>query len=180
MTCFLTYSVNGVRIASDISIQSEFIPLINVYFIFSMVFTLVSMIWYVILNSFATKRTMPRFLIRFAELLEPLFVRKRHDFSFKEAKEAMLFDMTLQKVAQLSENDFKETVNDVRAAEDEQKVVFGTVETKKKNSLNHHEEHEDSQKVYERRVDHFNYFVLFVAILTMAVAQVLIWTAIAL
>ena len=172
MTCFLTYSVNGVRIAGDISIQSEFIPLVNVYFLFSMVFTLVSMVWYVVSNSFATKRNMPKPLIRFVQLLEPLFCVKKNNLRSKQLKTTGL---VLQKINQLNES-LKDPTEETKHAENEHSIVFNALDSDKLNSFE--EQLEDNPKMYEMYVERFNYFMLSIAFLIMAAAQALIWIAI--
>ncbi len=46
MTCFLTFSVTSLRVSGDIPIQSEYLPLITLYFLLSIVYTFLGLIWY--------------------------------------------------------------------------------------------------------------------------------------
>lgn len=60
MTTFLTFSVYSLRVANDIPIQSEYLPYIFIYFIFSVLYTLLSMIWFMIVNKLSSKVELPR------------------------------------------------------------------------------------------------------------------------
>ena len=46
MTSFLTFSVTSVRIAGDIPMQSEYLPLITLYFLLSIIYTFLGLTWY--------------------------------------------------------------------------------------------------------------------------------------
>ena len=46
MTSFLTFSVTSLRIASDIPVQSDYLPLITLYFMLSIIYTLIGLIWF--------------------------------------------------------------------------------------------------------------------------------------
>ena len=46
MTSLLTFVVTSLRISSDIPVQSEYLPLITLYMILSIVYTLLGFIWY--------------------------------------------------------------------------------------------------------------------------------------
>lgn len=45
MTSFLTFSVTSVRIAGDIPMQSEYLPLITLYFLLSILYTFLGLTW---------------------------------------------------------------------------------------------------------------------------------------
>ncbi len=45
MTSFLTFSVTSVRVAADIPTQSEYLPLISLYMLFSILYTFMGMSW---------------------------------------------------------------------------------------------------------------------------------------
>ena len=159
-----------MRIANDIPFQSESLPLIHVYFIFTVVFTLVSIIWYVIANSFATKRNMPKLVVKFAGHVKPLFCRKKNKRHSEDEKE-IASGLELQKVSQVNEM-FQESVDDLKITENDQKMVFSAANS---NKLSKVEISKDSEKTYEMRLGHFNYIVLFVACLIMAAAHSWIW-----
>lgn len=70
MTLFLTFSVYSLRIASDIPVQSDFLPKISIYFIISIIYALISMLWFIFCNHFTTKNKMPFFLYKLASILQ--------------------------------------------------------------------------------------------------------------
>lgn len=75
MTAFLTYSVYALRLSSDLPTQSSFVPLISWYFIFSIILTLFSIIWFYLCNQMLIKNTMPGFLNSFCIILERFFFK---------------------------------------------------------------------------------------------------------
>ena len=76
MTILLTIAVYSVRISSDIPIQSEYLPLISLYFFLSILFTFIAMLWFIILNRFATNKTMPKLFMVVAEFMMNIIKRK--------------------------------------------------------------------------------------------------------
>lgn len=55
-------AIISVRVASDIPIQSDYLPLISLYFILSLFYTFISLNWFVLLNHFRSKNSLPKFL----------------------------------------------------------------------------------------------------------------------
>ncbi|CAF4766747.1 unnamed protein product [Rotaria sp. Silwood1] len=60
MTCFMTYSVYSLNFSNLFPQQSEYLMMITLYFLLSICWTLMSMIWFIICNHFATKAEMPK------------------------------------------------------------------------------------------------------------------------
>ncbi len=46
MTSFLTFTVTSLRVSSDIPIQSDYLPLITLYMILSILYTLFGFVWW--------------------------------------------------------------------------------------------------------------------------------------
>jgi hypothetical protein len=67
MSFFLTYSINGLRISGEIPMSSDSVPLITYYFIGSLLYTLLSLIWFVVCNFYMMNQSMPETLTRLAE-----------------------------------------------------------------------------------------------------------------
>ena len=76
MTSILTFSVYSLRVSSDIPVQSEYLPIIGFYFIFAITFILIAFIWFIILNQFNEKKSIPRYMEiygnRFRSIIESL------------------------------------------------------------------------------------------------------------
>ncbi|CAF1194699.1 unnamed protein product [Adineta steineri] len=70
MTCFMTYSVYSLNFSNLFPQQSQYLMMITLYFLLSICWTLISMIWFVICNHFISKAEMPKFLYIFAGLLQ--------------------------------------------------------------------------------------------------------------
>jgi hypothetical protein len=65
----------SVRISSDIPIQSEYLPLISLFFFLSLLFTFISFNWFVIVNSFRTNNSIPFVLKIFSKNIESIYTR---------------------------------------------------------------------------------------------------------
>jgi hypothetical protein len=64
MTIFLTFSVYALKVSSEIPVQSEYLPMVSVYFIVSVVFILLTMCWCVLENHMRAKcYRVPRWLM---------------------------------------------------------------------------------------------------------------------
>jgi hypothetical protein len=50
MTCFLTFSVNLIVISSEIPVQSDYLPVVSIYFLFSIIHSLTSIIWFTFIS----------------------------------------------------------------------------------------------------------------------------------
>ena len=70
----MTYSVYSLNFANLFPQQSEYLMTITLYFLLSIVWTLLSMVWFVICNHYASKGEMPKPLFAFCGLLQRGFV----------------------------------------------------------------------------------------------------------
>ena len=66
MTMMMTFSVYSLRVATDMPVESNFLPMVTLVFVFSTTYTFLSMIWFIIANEFVTKNNIPKCLIVFA------------------------------------------------------------------------------------------------------------------
>jgi hypothetical protein len=55
-------AIISVRVSADIPIQSEYLPLISLYFFLGLFFTFISFNWFVAINSFRTNKSVPSIL----------------------------------------------------------------------------------------------------------------------
>ena len=62
----------SVRVSSDIPIQSDYLPLISLYFFFGILYTFISFNWFIIANSYKTNNYLPKYLKAFAKCLKYL------------------------------------------------------------------------------------------------------------
>lgn len=67
----------SLRISGDIPIQSEYLPLIMLYFVLSMVYTFLSLCWFVLCNYLTTRNIWPKCLLNLAQRGLSLFKSKK-------------------------------------------------------------------------------------------------------
>ena len=70
MTVFLTFGVYALKINGDMPTQSEYIPLVSIYFLIATLYTLLSLIWFVMANYFGIKNHIPKPLVLIAQTLQ--------------------------------------------------------------------------------------------------------------
>ena len=63
MTSFLTFSVTAVRISNDIPTQSEYLPLVTLFIMLSMIYTFIGLVFFILIDSFAKMKRIPSFFI---------------------------------------------------------------------------------------------------------------------
>jgi nicotinic acetylcholine receptor len=72
ISILLAFAVFKLRLSDDVPVQSDSIPLINYYFTICITFSLSSMIWFSIVNSFREKKKLPKlikyFIIKYVNL----------------------------------------------------------------------------------------------------------------
>lgn len=72
MTSLLTFSVYSLRISGDIPMQSEYLPLITLYFVLSISYTFFSLFWFILANYFLTKTYLPKLVLLIGDGLHKL------------------------------------------------------------------------------------------------------------
>lgn len=85
ISIMLAFSVFKLRLSDDVPVQSDSIPLINIYFTLCMSFSLTAMIWFSIINKLKEFKHVPKFIrfivINYIFLLMCVDVRKKLDKS---------------------------------------------------------------------------------------------------
>jgi hypothetical protein len=79
ITSWLTFAVNSVRISNDIPVQSEYLPLITLYMLMSMIYTLFAFVWFIIADHLSKTKKIPFIFKLVADTLRkcrPLNYRK--------------------------------------------------------------------------------------------------------
>ena len=70
MSLFLTYGIYGLRVGSDLPIQSDYLPTISVYYIASLLFAVLEMFWFYFFNRMLTSNSIPIFLKKLVTILK--------------------------------------------------------------------------------------------------------------
>ena len=60
----------SVRVSNDIPIQSEYLPLISLYFVFGILYTFISFNWFIVANVYRTGNYLPKYLKIFAKIIK--------------------------------------------------------------------------------------------------------------
>ena len=63
----------SVRVSNDIPIQSEYLPLITLYFVLSLFYTFISFAWFVFLEHLRSQKKLSAFTIKFFLSLKKIF-----------------------------------------------------------------------------------------------------------
>ena len=64
MTMLMTFSVNSVRVSSDMPVESEFLPMVTLYYILGISFVFLAFNWFILANEFSTKNNLPKCLLK--------------------------------------------------------------------------------------------------------------------
>lgn len=183
MSIFLTYSVYAVRTSGDLPIQSDFLPLISLYFVITMGITLLTILWFFLCNYMITRKTMPRFLIRFSRNLYRIFKFNWLKRCFNKLKPKVRVNTTTSKSV-LQDGKSKIEVITIKEMERQQKK-FET-EFSFRISLNENMMKEKQVLVFDHENDidpqeivllasYLNYFALFIFFCAIFANNLTLW-----
>lgn len=150
MTCFLTLTVNSVRVSNDIPIQSDYLPNISVYFLISIVYPFLSILWFITRNYFETHSYLPTILQKFANKLLKLKSK-------------------IKKVKPIQRTS-KQEIEIIEA-----KCNFCNRCSKCETKTRQDGEKIEAKKNLESKIISLNYFVLFLYTVAVFVSQLSIW-----
>jgi hypothetical protein len=79
----LAFSVYKLRLSDDVPVQSDIVPLINIYFILCMFFSLSAMLWFSVKNIMMDNKKCPAKLKFFVEniLLHLMFLKNKYKYT---------------------------------------------------------------------------------------------------
>jgi amino acid permease len=66
MTSWMTFAVTGLRISGEIPVQSDYLPLITLYILLSILYTFVGFTWFIIANELSKKDHLSSILLKIA------------------------------------------------------------------------------------------------------------------
>ena len=70
MTHFMTLATFSVRSQADIAPQGQFLPMITLYYVLSIMYTFIALIWFIVADHWTTKQNVPKFLVTFAAFIK--------------------------------------------------------------------------------------------------------------
>lgn len=168
MTLFLTFSVYSLRIASDIPVQSDFLPKISIYFILSIIYAQLAMIWFILCNRFTTQGKLPMYLDMFGDKLKLIYF--------------CCFTKENEKINKTTQIDDSQTNKGLSVANGEQNM--NTIKHKC-NSCDRcntcDEEHsktkskEITKKDVEAKLQAINYLTFSIFLVSIFISQLVVW-----
>ena len=69
MTIILVFTINSISLLQQFPVQSEYMPTISYYFLLSIIFTLISMFWFLIINYLSEKNYLPNWMLKLSSKL---------------------------------------------------------------------------------------------------------------
>jgi hypothetical protein len=109
MSCFKIYSVYALNFSSVFPQQSEYVMKITLFFLLSITWTFISMVWFTVYNYLVTKGEMPEWLYDFCDHLQRMFccspptkadgkTKKKKDISVENGKHQKSGDQVSTKI----------------------------------------------------------------------------------
>jgi hypothetical protein len=99
MTHFMTLATFSVRSQADVAPQAQFIPMITMYYVLSISYAFIALIWFIVADHLTTKQNIPKFLVAFAAFIkrilfwifdeEPIWKSRKVAPEKKETEEAL-------------------------------------------------------------------------------------------
>ena len=62
MTTFLTLAIYSLRVSGDLPVQSQYFPLISIFFFIGLLLTFIAFVWFIAANSLRAKQRVPKIL----------------------------------------------------------------------------------------------------------------------
>lgn len=165
MVCFMTYSVYSLNFSNLFPQQSEYMMMITLYFLLSIGWTLISMVWFVMYNELLNRSDLPRSLDLFCRLLQEIRCSCCHKNNKQEPLpiEETTSNKTNTIVVQSIRNDIDTKCNSCYRCSSCQ-ADHEKNESKTKNKKHH-----------ESKCKALNYFILLFMTLFMLASNLSIW-----
>ena len=62
LTIFMTFSIYSLRVSSDMPTQSQYLPMVTLFYMLGISYTLLALTWFILVNEWQTKSSMPKWL----------------------------------------------------------------------------------------------------------------------
>lgn len=183
MTTFLTFSVYSLRVAGDIPIQSEYLPLITLYFIISTVYTLISFMWFILGNYFMTNVYLPKFLIKICDFFTKsikFFNSNQVNSNKKTDIESAPADLVEIKEARNSDQiELKSRISLSTNKTGEKEEIINVLNHKAPMNETKKDEKDQQKKKLESYVKKLNFIVFCLVFMFIFLFNLIIWCIIA-
>ncbi|CAF0940104.1 unnamed protein product [Brachionus calyciflorus] len=154
MTIILTFSIYSLRVANDIPVQSDYLPLITVYFMVSTIYSILSLIWFIAANHMLAKSKIPSFMLKLSKLF---FTGQR-----KKSEKIVPHEIIVVDVSNEQEKLEKITID------------------KKMENIEKRDDKLDDKKLTEKIIIIWNYIMFALMFSTIFICNLVIWITIGL
>jgi hypothetical protein len=70
MSHFMTLATFSVRSQADQAPQAQFLPMITLYYVLSIMYAFIALIWFIVADHWTTKQNPPKFLVTFSAFIK--------------------------------------------------------------------------------------------------------------
>ena len=187
MTTFMTFSVYSLRIASDMPIESNFVPMVTLYFILGISYTFMSFVWFIMANEFIVKSYLPQALLSFASVIKRALFWKFDEEPFWRKKVAPVVSSPKNESGQDVKVDLNASSNVALSDTSVKKVMLSDLPSTKSvcNNCDHcatckaeKEKDKDKKKKkdsIESNVSALNHFICFTLFLIVVSCNLITW-----
>ena len=70
MSHFMILATYSVRMQADTAPQGQFLPMITLYYILSIGYAFLALVWFIVAENWATKQNVPKFLVTFSGFIK--------------------------------------------------------------------------------------------------------------
>ena len=157
MSTFLTYGIYSINTSSQIPTQSEYLPMVTLFFVMSSFYTLISFTWFLAENFLRSRFYMPPFLVWYVEKL-----RMAERFLVEKTK------ALVNKIKKIKFSCNKQNATQVEPIEKLQVTV-------EKDDKRNEKEKKPDKETFNRNIDYLNHHIFYIILFTMICSNLVIW-----
>ncbi len=183
MTVFLTFGVYALKINGDMPTQSEYIPLVSVYFLVATLYTLLSLMWFVMANYFVIKNHIPNLLVLIVQAVQCI-KQKEEDKKKKDLSNQSTNKSPIETVNREATNNFKFKEDSEMRNRNSTNIQFLAKPTC--NTCNKCEECDEienkkkkNKNIFDKNLKTLNLIAFSIVFLIMVVSNLCIWIIVA-
>ena len=186
MTIFMTFSIYSLRVSSDMPTQSQYLPMVTLYFLLGITYTFMAYMWFILANEYQTKGKMPQVLVSFAPYVKRTLFwifnadpwwKKRKYIAPNNTVNNLVFEIKIPQTSATS------NAKNAESNQGEAEEIF--TQPKKchncdfcgKCLANKEQEKEtkSNKQLFESNLSAINYFAFFVLFLIMLGCNLFVW-----
>ena len=177
----MTFSVYSLGVSNTMPTQSQYLPMVNLYFMLGITYTFLAYIWFILCNDFQSKNYLPKFL----EIVATKFVKKILFWKFEHKPVAKVEQMKVEEVKsdlKDSENSNKSSKNKTNNTSLNTQINLSTAKCQAcnlcENCLKEKEKEKEKKKqkdLNESNISALNYIMCFFMIMVQIISNLIVW-----